>query len=979
MAVTEAQILALEEAMQHFGITGVTVDGDPADLQDRLVPFLNAFSQAVTSDGSLAQGEVFTNNDLYDPAMREVRIGEIVANIQVFRNSPEMGLVREILSDGPTRDDIEMYLTAIEGIDIDDPSRLARDIARGLNLGLVTPHEVLYGGGHVDVEDSLIVRAERNPDFAALRAILGDAALDDVERTVELLTEENIDAWFEVIEDIAPEPIEDQEERAEIVQGLDAEDEAERQAEEAARAAAEQEAADRLMAVETVLVGADAADGVWGDEERAALIVMIQGMQTGARETGAWDGPANGIYTDAFRDFVLAEDSPFSDDQRQLFEQLAELDNDGHVLVNADDIPVNSADVQAAISGTGDPTDLGIEGLLQVLTPYVQSQLDAEIARAEALIETIESGRASPDELQAAASVLEDPDASEEDKEEAREYLRQTGVGENIAAFIDEFLLLGQHDWGSQLVEAGQRWAVETIRGRIAAYNDLPSVDSFTIGDGRLDIHEQTALQGILFLMAEELGIPGEDNWRYTPQLGEAILSRLPSLPLEQKEELILMVLGDSDVTLSDIIEGYDDLSDVEKNEQLGLLITENLQTYIDHLDTAYEAGILTQAQLYMTEDMRIPPLTEEIFSEFVQGHNDSLNSHYEQDAATADDVAMLNLLVHEFTEGLDLADLQIEGFEPMDTDIFGTDAESIAARFQEMYREDVDLEKLGQMVETLPFGTDTRRQMFRTLLQEMEEQERQGTTVAILATMFGEGIVAINEHAGGGSGYIYVEQRPITIDPRLDNFSLSVDGAEISAEEIFALHRAENNNFEFGQRYQPSYFRAEDGNIYVAAIDIESRVFQIEQLDLDGWRTTVASNPDGFYEALEDVSGYALIFQNMDDPQFRAMYGYSPESFPDDFALDSVPSLSEFQSEVSALARERTLEDLETMLEAARPPGVGDDFSEAADPASGSTPEPRAPSLDEYGRNFVDRSSFRAVDGTGSLDPSLQFGVQGQ
>ena len=83
MAVTPDDIRALEEAMRHFGIDGVTVDGYPSDLQDRLVPFLNALSRAMPpdADSGFGEGEEFTLNHLLDPDRRIGRIEGIEQSI----------------------------------------------------------------------------------------------------------------------------------------------------------------------------------------------------------------------------------------------------------------------------------------------------------------------------------------------------------------------------------------------------------------------------------------------------------------------------------------------------------------------------------------------------------------------------------------------------------------------------------------------------------------------------------------------------------------------------------------------------------------------------------------------------------------------------------------------------------------------------------------------------------------------------------
>jgi len=959
MAVAPEDIQKLEEAMRFFGIEGITVDGDASDLLTKIAPFLEKFA---------GDSGAFSQADLLNSETRDARIAEIAESVEGLKDSPQLGLVREVLSPQPNYQNIEQHLGAIG---VPGAGFLVPQLKNLLENG-TTPHDLLHGGPTNTFGKGVLELAKDLPSFKAFKEMLGDNAMANVEQTLSLI--DNADTWFDVIEEIKPDIPEDSDAAAQLAE-----------ANEAAQAVAEAEAAaaklERIKGVEQA-IGIENPDGVWGEAEQDALRGHIQTLQNG-EQNSAWEGAKNGFYDKDFAEYAIGNLSGFNPQEKLFFEQLLALEGDGVDLVDENDLPINSEEVKTSI--------VAIEKMLVALTPYVQEQLDAEKAKAEALIESIEGGRASELQIQAATKVLNDPNASEDDRVEAQSYLDRSGLSDNIGEFIDGFLLLDQHDWGSQLVEKGKSWSIDMIRGRLDSYNDLPSVDSFTLNDGRLDIHEQTALQGVLFLMADKLGVPGQDNWQYTPELGEAIIAKLPSLPLEQKEELIGLV------PLIALPAGYAEMSAEEKNAALNSEITKGVGLFVDQMNIADRAGVLTEARLYLSEELEIPALTKEIFTEFINGNRDEMNAHYHRDAATPIERNMLNLMMHEFTEGLDLADLMGEGFDPLETDIFGTDADAIAARFAEMYRQDIDLEEMGKMVETMPFGSDTRRQMFRELLEKMEKEEAEGTTVAVLATMFGEGMVEINNHADGGSDYLYRTQRSITVDPRLNDFSLQVGGETLNADDLYSLHKADQNDFKVdGPPYTPSYFKDENGDVYVAGLDVVSRVFQVEKLDLDGWRQVLADNPQRpgesitdhvmrLDEKLQDVSGYNIIFQNMSDPNLRATFAGSVTTFPSAAFENGIPSLGAFKGRVGGMIAEQEAEAQRAALKAATPgnSSVLEEFKASANSGT-SEPEDRAPSLDKFSQNPVDRTingagNVSELNKDGASGPAMQSSNQGQ
>jgi len=843
--ISENSIRSLEQAMRAFGVDGVTVDGNSEDITPaRLVPFLNKLSMALGSTGTdFGQGREFTSADFYDPEILEHRINEISTAVEGFQNSPHLALVREIYADSPDYSAIEAHLTEM---DIDDPAGKTQMIRKGMVVG----PETLLHDGIPFVSEGIIPTAEaQDPNFAKLREILGDQAIDNIEQTIAVM--DASDEWMDVVDALQPDAPTEAVSEADVASGAAA-----LEAEIEVMQASENEVkTERIKAVESVL-GIETPDGVWGDEERADLKEYIAEMQA---EDPTWIGHKDGVYTEEYARYVrgdLSVNGDFTTEQRAFFEQLADLRNDNVDLVAEADEHATHEDVQGAI--------LVVEEALERMIPLVQGELDTKRAEAEGLIDSINGRAASELQREAAERVLADPNSPDEHKVEAQDVLDQSNLGNNIGEFLDGFIGLGYTDFGHNLVQTGKRWSTDMIRGQLAGIQDLPPVESINSGDGRLDLNEQTALQGITTLLAKKFNIGGEDNWHYTPELGEKLLAGFESM--DDADKLLLL----DEEALADYNGQADDAAkktfldrhfEEEKKSIEGLLVA---------MDLLYENGVLLPQRLYDFEEVEIPPFTKEIFGDFI-----------EDNQTNPAQLNMLNLYVYEFTEGVDLTMVMGEdydlptGIDPIDP------TKTIAQRFAERYEDGLDPEHMVEMLETLPFGTDARRGEMKNVAQSAADavrkakEEDPSITDDMIAILYGNamesGLNAMNDNAAMGSDYLFISQRPITMDPRLSE-TISPD-SDISVEEVFALHKRENRDFTT-EHYKPMFFKDENGVTYIAARDYLSNVFTIQELDLDHWDQVVRDTPKlpgeaqrvydiRLDEALSEVSGHDLIFQN--------------------------------------------------------------------------------------------------------------------
>ncbi|MFK7839504.1 MAG: hypothetical protein AB8B83_04165 [Bdellovibrionales bacterium] len=969
--IPQTDIRALEQAMRFLGLPGITVDGNPEDISSvQLIPFLDRISRALGDSGvQFAQGNAFTETEFNDPEIFQARLADIQTAVEGFRDSPHLGLIREITSSTPDFGRIEQHLAAMG---IEDPAGKALNIRRGLALGVDT---VLYDGIPF-VADGIIPTAEEgDPNFARLREILGDRAMDDIEQTVRVM--DAAGQWIDVVSAMGPavatpepeEPPATEEEEAPVVDAdpdgegarvPDVEDaviqddggateaeeepepsiepdgdtdvgiegsgepdpEPETEIDEGTSALDVLEAEEELARIERIrsveaTIGIVEPDGVWGVNEQNALLAYIADIQS---EQEAWLGTKDGYLTSEFLAFIRGEytDSngnvlgSFTDEQRAFLDEIDALRFD------IDDLLPEAPNVHTPIV-IESAVDNVEQGLLR-LVPLVQRELDAQRAQAEGLIESIQGGAASQMERDAAERVLRELSVKEPSEitpedvtamEEAQAVLDQSNIANNIGDFVDDFLGLGTTTLGQRMVEAGKSWSIDMVRGQLAGIHDLPSVDSFNIGDGRLDINEQRALQGVTYLLARRFGIGGNDNWHYTPELGQQLLARFGQLDDDEK----LLLLSDEDRAAYDRI--TDEAAKATFLNERFEAEQARIVALIGSMDTLYEAGVLVPQRLYYAEDIAIPEVTHEIFDDYIMG-NDDPHTGTPIAAATPEELNMLNVFVYEFTQGLDLSaimDTDDEdyvfpaGLEPIDASL------TMAQRFAAHFREGMDTQEMLGMIDTIPFGTDERREEIRTVVETASQavarrkEEDPDVSVEILASIFGNameaGLTSMNEDPTMGSDYRFIGDRALVIDPRLGE--TIHPSSSINVQEVFDAHMLQNDNtYDDENDYDPTFFKDENGDIYVAAIDYESNVFTIQELDFGHWRQVVNSTPmqpgenrrdylERLDDALGEVSGHDLMYQNNHDlyRQVTLMRGVAAHDFPDYMQSRSADILS--------------------------------------------------------------------------------------
>ncbi|NCT40235.1 MAG: hypothetical protein GW778_01040 [Alphaproteobacteria bacterium] len=928
--IPENDIRSLERAMRVFGDSDITLDGNPADITPaRLVPFLDKISRAFGHTGTdFAQGDRFDAAQFVNPESFEQSFKDISETIKGFRDSPHLGLIREIRSDSPDYGAIEEHLTAIG---IPNPSDVTESIKGGLQRfdADTVIHNRYFG--------VLSTAASSDPNFAKLREILGDQAIDNIEQTIAVMDQS--DTWMGVINAYRPEVPAGPNDTAE----LDASAAAIAAEIDVNQAASSDAKTDRIKAVETLL-GVE-ADGVWGAEEQNALKTRIAEMQN---NDPTWVGRKDGVMTAKFAEYVLG-DVPgydnFNDADKAFIQQINGLKLD-NVPLSADvQDPVTSNDVTAAIKVVQ-------EGLGR-LVPIVQGELDQKRAQAEGLIDSINGTRASQMQRDAAEEQLarlsnkSEGELTDEDRqviEEAQGVLDQSSTADNIGNFIDGFLGLGYTSLGHRLVQTGKEWSTNMIRGQLAGIDDLPAVDSLNLTDDRLDINEQRALQGVTYLLARKFGVPGNDHWHYTPELGAQLLAKFENL--DDDEKLLLLddekraaynAKGDDASRKSFLDAQFEE----EKNNTIALMAA---------MDTLYEAGVLVPQRLYHAEEIIIAPFTRTIFDEYMHGADKPFAGEPRLPASTQD-LNMLNEMVYEFTQGLDLAAVMDEGYVfPVGIDAIDP-TQTIAERFKARYQEGIDSDAMLGLLDTLPFGTQARRDQMKAVSQssldavKAKKEEDPDVSADVLAAIYGNameaGINAMNDNPDMASDYLFVGQRPLMVDPRLGD-TISPD-SNISVADVIDLHEKQDQFFgddPFMYNYEPVFFKGEDGKTYVAAQDYLSNVLTVQEVDLEHWDQVLRDTPKlpgenqhafdvRLDEALSQVKGHDLIFQNnFEENQATLVNGTSATRFPDLLRARNVQSFdvvkAEITGEYDANVAAAAAADRAALIKAATPVGQG-------------------------------------------------------
>jgi len=554
-------------------------------------------------------------------------------------------------------------------------------------------------------------------------------------------------------------------------------------------------------------------------------------------------------------------------------------EGDVEVAVDAEvETPVSAAQIQASVM----TVQLG----LQQLIPYVQSELDAKRDEAQDMMDQID------------------------------------GKGSGAAEFIDGFILstVEGSDLGQRLADMGRNWAKDMITSRLANVHDIPAAGDLT--DGVLDLHDQAALQGVLFLLATKFEINGVERTPYSPELGRLLFAEFENSSFADQESIVLGMMSE------DARVGYDALDDEGKRalvEAEFAGIKEQIDLVISALDTLDSAGVLVQQRLYNLETASVSQVTHDIFQEYTDAHQ----------GAPAQ-VALLNGLVNQFTGGLSLRDMTgstlPEGVRDFDASM--SDAENMAAFYQEAFdalgatsaadfEDKLDIDVMLDMLETTPFGGEARRDAFRDIVQQAlaaarrAEAENAGTDVsitALLASAFGDsmqaGIGALDANPETQPDYLFMRDRPIVVDPRLENFSIVSDDRIVTEDDIFAAYRAQNNDFKslnpdypeaalWGVDHEPMFIRADDGQVYVAVIDLESRVLQIEPLHVEALEAAIEAQVENGGrvdpDALSEISpGFDLIFQRGDWGTWNHFKSY--EDFPNQIRSQIQP-FSEFSA----------------------------------------------------------------------------------
>lgn len=570
--------------------------------------------------------------------------------------------------------------------------------------------------------------------------------------------------------------------------------------------------------------------------------------------------------------------------------------DDGHVSDLVTPAGPASTDTNAAAI-------FNVETRLFALVPVIQGELDKQRGKAAALIDEID-GKVSPERLeeiieerrglQTQMDALDSVDPLSPEQFSKRVDLsarynvltaEMSGGDSNIAQFIDNFLLgTIESDLGHRIVEMGKGWAKGAIHSNFVGIYDIPPMGPI---DGVLDMHDQAALQGTLFLLSKNFNIRLEDTWRYRPELGKILTDKLEKASFEDQEKLVLGFMKGDATGLA----AYEEMSKEEKVAFLKQKMVEykdEITEFISSLDTLHAAGLLVDKQLYSLKPLAVAPVVQDIFRDYIGTGDEQISAEH---------AGFLNGLVNEFTEGIGLKDAVGKGFS------LPGGMKAFAGDMTEFYREafddagatsaagfesTLDKDHMLAMIETMPFGSVERREAFKAAVNKAFDAARQAeaannddaANIAVLTSAaFGQSLATsmaeINADPKMHSNYLFSSDRPVLMHPDLDDKVFEIeDGSSMSSKDVFAIYKRVNNDFESRDEpgkpleeidHQPLYFKDEAGNVYIAMIDAQSYVLDIQPLNIDALDQAIK---DGVgYDGLVEISpGFGLAFQDMGD-----------------------------------------------------------------------------------------------------------------
>lgn len=548
------------------------------------------------------------------------------------------------------------------------------------------------------------------------------------------------------------------------------------------------------------------------------------------------------------------------------------------------------------------------------------------------------------------------------------------GDGSAFKDFVNAYKLGSFPGSGTDdFIDSGYQGLRDAVTAPMLKYFDVP--EQGVMGDGILDMNDQAALQGVLYLFSAHLGIFGDDNWKYSPELGQRILQGIDKANFDTVESTYLSMLDlETEEGLAEKAE-YDALDDKGKQEFLKEKrseIRDQIVALIGALDVLDGAGVLVDQRLYTDTHYAVPEEAQEIFQEYIS-------------AATSDNplgaaqIGFLNGLVHQSTGGLSLRDSvggdfalpnDLRNFDPTQsvaenlTAFYVDGFNAVGATSAEDFENKINASELVDMIETLPFGTDERRAAFDAAMiaafaaakkADQDNADPNADITAILGTAFAESMQTsmeqINADPTMGADYLYIHARPIQIDPRMDEMSYG----GFSVNEAFAEYNKQNQNaFEFEQN-EALFIKGDDGRTYIGSVDLESRLFQVKDLNLEALTASIeAGNRD--YESLAAISpGFDLVFQQGEWGTWSRFMSY--EDFPRD-VLGRIESFDALKQSIDTAVKAEAEALIPEPITPVGPAGsLGSSFGASA---QGQTPSP------------VTEESFRNNAGTMGVQPEV-------
>ncbi|MCB1563212.1 MAG: hypothetical protein KDJ75_06520 [Alphaproteobacteria bacterium] len=489
---------------------------------------------------------------------------------------------------------------------------------------------------------------------------------------------------------------------------------------------------------------------------------------------------------------------------------------------------------------------------------YTEEYATHLAARVEALPESTEEEREEKTRMQRVVSGLEEMRANP-----AIELLPKPPMSEEEAIMIVKGAL---EQFGPILNEqlAAKKAELEGEEGLVANFKRMLApkildiqIPEVTPGD-KFRMQDQSALQAVLTVLshARVLDIPGGEPWVYTPETGTHLLAKAPAYLRELAK---------------------DESLPAETRQELEELTKDNtaIEKLVEALDTLYANDRISYLKLFRDKPADLAVWHKKVLLDTVEG-------------LKAENPAFLPLMdaMARGYSGFGLHDFLTEGdapdFDPEVKDRRDQQEEHLASLYKDARagwngsQEDFDaaMTRAAYAASVLPFGSRDRHSAYQERMRRIiKEAGEKGDDYA--AQHFALEMMLLHDSINADFGLVRFNDdyrsRSVTVDPAIIGRTFVSKGGgtdyTFDNDDVAKAYNRMQYGFTLELHSSPLVFTANDGTLYVAAIDKQSKVFTIQEFPADEIEAAIAAHKEAGTNDKDTVAdlqarfpGFALV-----------------------------------------------------------------------------------------------------------------------